>query len=198
MPHFVDCFVKSNHVLSTSKFNGCEYFCAALFAMIVSQLSNIAVSVTPQDAFSLSKNCEILSGKLNLRRPFSQGKTKSLAHLRDWMGQSVSLRALCPSAQPRLVILRPLSPPFFFPLPSSEIVSLTRKPFPIPSYKNRRWWQKMLRECGYYCIYAHTHFQGPFSSSLVNDAPNLAVCTNESKVSSHHSLHHHHYSLAGL
>lgn len=65
-------------------------------------------------------------------------------------------------------------------------------PIPVPSYKNRPRWPKMLRECGYYCTYTHT--QGPLYSSLVNDAPNLARSRNESKVSSHH--HHHHHSSA--
>lgn len=45
-------------------------------------------------------------------------------------------------------------------------------------------------------LHIHTHTQGPLSSSLVNDAPNLARNRNESKVSSHHH-HHHHHSSAG-
>lgn len=44
-------------------------------------------------------------------------------------------------------------------------------------------------------LHIRTHMQGPLSSSLVNDAPNLARSRNESKVSSHH--HHHHHSSAG-
>lgn len=83
----------------------------------------------------------------------------------------------------------------FFSLPSSEIVSLTSVgPSLFPAIKTGPGGRRCLENV-VIIAHTHTHTQGPLSSSLVNDAPNLARSRNESKVSSHH--HHHHHSSAG-
>lgn len=138
---------------------------------------------------------------LSLRRPFSQRKPDlwliSRSTRRNWTDQFVSLRALCPSVHPLLVILLPSSPPFFS-LPSSEIVFLTSVgPSLFPAIKTGPGGRRCLENVVIIAqTHTYTHRQGPLSSSLVNDAPNLARSRNESKVSSHHH-HHHHHSSAG-
>lgn len=84
----------------------------------------------------------------------------------------------------------------FFSLPSSEIVFLTSVgPSLFPAIKTGPGGRRCLENV-VIIAHTHTHMQGPLSSSLVNDAPNLARSRNESKVSSHHH-HHHHHSSAG-
>lgn len=134
-----------------------------------------------------------------LRRPFSLRKPDlwliPRSTRRKWTGRSVSLRALCPSAHTPLVIFLPSSPPVFS-LPSSEIVFLTSVgPSLFPAIKTGPGGRRCLENV-VIIAHTHTHMQGPLSSSLVNDAPNLARSRNESKVSSHHH-HHHHHSSAG-
>lgn len=152
----------------------------------------------PYVTTTLSQCCEILSGK-PARISDSGGlfpRESQLISRSTRRGRSVSLRALGPSAHPLLVIFSPQALCFFFfPFPSSEIVLLTSVgPSLFPAIKTGPGGRRCLENV---VIIAHTHThihtQGPLSSSLVNDAPNLARSRNESKVSSHH----HHHSSAG-
>lgn len=105
--------------------------------------------------FSLLPSCEILSGK-HVRIPVSGGLFPRESQLSgttqtDWMGQSVRLRARCPSAHPFLVILLPS----FFSLPYAEIVLLTSVgPSLFPAIKTGPGGRRCLENV---VIIAHTH-----------------------------------------
>lgn len=133
---------------------------------------------------------------LSLRRPFSQRKPDlwliSRSTHRNWTGQSASL---CGLSVPLHTPFWSFFSPQALSLPSSEIVFLTSVgPSLFPAIKTGPGGRRCLENV-VIIAHTHTHTQGPLSSSLVNDAPNLARSRNESKVSSHH--HHHHHSSAG-
>lgn len=167
--------------------------------MIHSHPSRISISDAVQNALSeLWNPVQEACMDLSLRRPFSQECQISGSSVVQCatLGQA-SLWACGLSVPPHTPFWSSFSPHAlrFFPLPSSEIVFLTSVgPSLFPAIKTGPGGRRCLENV-VIIAHTHTHMQGPLSSSLVNDAPNLARSRNESKVSSHH--HHHHHSSAG-
>lgn len=109
---------------------------------------------------SLCKSCEILSGK-PARTSLPGGHFPSESQI---FGSSLVQHVAIGRASPLSLCtppsghLSPLKPSAFFFFPPIFRNSLPNEcwPIPVPSYKNRPRWPKMLRECGYYCTYTHT------------------------------------------